>query len=346
MRISILRNRRCFVSFAAVMLGGGLLGISAVKAQSTLRKVGVILNFTPQSELASGAVTGPAARAIQEGIASAGWKPGGDIEILWRSAEGDAARFPRLIDELLARGVEVMVVGQNELAEDVRKKSRTLPIVISSGVNLNKSALVAELRRPGGNVTGLEMFPGPEYVLKMLEALRQVHPDLSEVALVSVRKRDREWGTTVTPPEARQHAALKGLAVLAFDIESLHELEPAIAHAKGLKVRVAILAGGLFYQRHAQLRAHAIMEKHGMAAMHQWTAAVENGGLMGYGIEPDLNFRKAGYYAGRILKGAKAGELPVERLNNYLLYINTTAAKSIGLKFPPGVLLRADKVIE
>ena len=101
------------------------------------------------------------------------------------------------------------------------------------------------------------------------------------------------------------------------------------------------------YQAPVQARINAAVEKYRLPAMNgAWLNAVENGTLIGYGIEPDLNFRRAGYYVGRILNGAKAAKLPVERLNNLKLHVNRSAARAIGIKLPESLLLRADKVFD
>lgn len=316
-------------------------------------RVGVIFNSVPISQLDPTALTSTAALAIQSELTKSGWKSGQNVEILWRSAESDFSRFPAIIEELLRRRVDVIVVGHNELAEEVRKKTQTVPIVLSSARNLTRSPLVSELARPGGNVTGVELIPGIELFMKRLEVLRELVPGLSRVAHVwwEPGKRKRDWGAVLNPVggrhEAWEQSANRDLVLMAYQVASVEEVEAALVHAKRMQVQAVLVDDSPpFYNPANQRQIHEAAKKHRIAVMHTWLSGVETGGLIAYGIEPDLNFRKAGYYVARLLKGDKAADLPIERLTNYQLYVNKSAAQAIGVSLPESILVRADKLIE
>jgi len=350
------RSLTCLLSCARVALCAFLIaGLGEANGQPPSRKarVGVLFNAIPMSELQESSLTSRPALAMRDEIVKAGWRPGNNVEILWRSAESRFEKFPGLIDELVQRRVDVIVVGHNELAALVRKKAPTVPVVMNSGFDLVNSGLVERLSRPGGNITGVELVPSIELFMKRLEMFRELVPGLKRVAFVCCigRARENEWGTVRNAPGNRspawENSANRDIAVLTYEIESADEIEAAMAHAAGMKVQAVLVEScAACYLLSVQRRFHAAAEKHRLPTMHEWLNAVESGALMGYGSEPDANFRRAGYYVGRILNGEKAADLPVERMDDLKLHLNSKAAQAIGLRVPPSLQLRADKVFE
>jgi putative tryptophan/tyrosine transport system substrate-binding protein len=342
------------------LLAMALLALAATGAMpahsqpgSRQARVGVIFNALPMSQLQPPPPTATAALAIQDEIIKAGWRPGRNVEMLWRSAEGDHSRFPAIIDELLRHKVDVLVVGHNELAIEARKRAPALPIVMTYGGNLVQAGLVERLSRPGGHVTGVEVIPGQDLLMKQLEVMLELVPGLRRIALLEVvSKPGKEWGSVLNPPGKRRPVwdspSLREVVLLAYGIEGVDQIEQALAHAARMKAQAVIVGGcAACYQAPVQARINAAVESHRLPAMNaSWLSAVENGTLVGYGIEPDLNFRRAGYYVGRILNGEKAAELPVERLDTFRLHVNRTAARTIGITIPQSVLVRADKVFD
>ena len=342
---------------AIVLLALAAAGASPAHSQAGTRpaRVGVIFNALPMTQLKPLAPTATSALAMQDEIIKAGWRPGRNVEILWRSAEGDPSRFASIIDELLRHKVDVLVVGHNALAIEARKRAPAVPIVMHSGGDVVRAGLVETLARPGGSVTGVEAVPGADLFMKQLEVMLELVPGLRRIAWVGpigFFKPDREWGSVVNPPGKRnprwEIPALRELVVLAYQLESIDEIEQAVAHAARMKAQAILVTDcAACYQAPVQARINAAVEKYRLPAMNgAWLNAVENGTLIGYGIEPDLNFRRAGYYVGRILNGAKAAELPVERLDNFKLHLNRRAARAIGITLPESLLLRADRVFE
>lgn len=345
-----------FSSFIRVALCTVIIaGLGEANGQSSSRRarVGVLFNAIPMAELQESSLTSRPALAIRGEIIKAGWRPGENVEVLWRSAESRFERFPELIDELVQRRVDVIVVGHNELAALVRKRAPTMPIVMNSGFDLVNSGLVEGLSRPGGNITGVEIIPSIELFMKRLEIFRELVPGLKRVAFVCCigQARKREWGSVWNAPGKRspawENSPNRDIVLLAYEIESADEIEAAMAHAAGMKVQAVLVEScAACYLLPVQRRFHAAAERHRLPAMHEWLNAVESGALIGYGSEPEANFRRAGYYVGRILNGAKPTDLPVERMDNFKLHLNNKAAQAIGLSVPPSLQLRADKVFE
>lgn len=305
------------------------------------------------TELQGAAPSNGGALAFQEELAKAGWQSGKNVEILWRSAESDFTRFPSLIEEMLRHEVAVIVVGHNELAAEVRKKSRIIPIVMSAGFDVVKTGLVRELAKPGGNVTGVELIPGIELFMKRLEVLRELVPGLRRVAYLCCigAKRDLPWGAVMNPAGSRgpawETSPHRDVVVHRYHIEHPEEIDAAIAHAAATPVRAIMVVGcAACYLPAVQAQIHAAARKHSLPTMHESLSGVETGGLVGYGTEPDANLRRAAHYVARILAGAKPGELPVERMDNFKLYLNIRAAASIGMKLPESLVIRADKVFD
>lgn len=339
------------VAFLALAAYGAMPAHSQLGAREA--RVGVIFNALPMSQLKSPAPTATAALAIQDEIIKAGWRPGRNVEILWRSAEGDPSRFPAIIDELLRHKVDVMVVAHNVPAIEARKRAPVTPVVMSFGLDLVQAGLVERLSRPGGNVTGVEVTPGPDLFMKQVELMLELAPGMRRIALLEiVFKPEKEWGSVLNPPGKRRPVwdtpALREVVLLAYELEGVDEIEQAVAHAARMKAQAVIVGGcAPCYQAPVQARIKAAVERYRLPAMiRDWLSAVENGTLIGYGAEPDLNYRRAGYYVGRILNGAKAAELPVERLDTFKLHVNRRAARTVGITIPQSVLLRADKVFD
>jgi putative ABC transport system substrate-binding protein len=183
--------------------------------------------------------------------------------------------------------------------------------------------------------------------------LREAVPGVTRVAYLCCigGKRDKDWGTVMNPPGKRDAAweasAHRDVVMVEYQVLDVEEIEEAVAHAARAKVQaVTIDSCAACYLTPVQARLHAALEKHRLPATNYWLNSVANGGLLAYGTEPDLNFRRAGYYVGRILNGARAAELPVERLDDIKLYVNRSAARAIGISLPASILLRADRVFD
>ena len=326
--------RRAFLGTLAVGLLASPLAARAQQAGNVYR-IGVVLGGSPTHTL-------QAQEAFQKGLRDLGYVEGRNLTIDWRFAEGRLDRTPQLAADLVRHKVDVIFAPGTAAAQAAMKATATIPIVIATAGNPVGDQLVGSLARPGGNVTGLTMFAGPEMGGKYLQLLREAAPTVSRVAVL--------W-SPLTPPErgllkeAGSATRALGLEIQPVIAQRPEEIEGAFAamsraHANGLivmpdalylnfRVRIADLAG-----------------KARLPAMYGFRENGEAGGLMSYGASlPDLMRRAAGYVA-RILRGAKPADLPVEQPTKFELVINVKTAKSLGLTIPPSLLQRADEVIQ
>jgi len=280
----------------------------------------------------------PLNEAFRQGLRELGYAEGGNISIEYRWAEGRPERLPTLAAELVRLKVDVIVTGGPGV-EAARQATPTIPIVMAVLNDPVRLGLAASLARPGGNVTGLtnlsEELPG-----KWMELLKETLPRVSRVAVLSD---PRSTADQVRVSEAAARSL--GLRLQVLNVRRPEELEIAFAQARKHRAEALIvLSSALFYVHRAELVALAAKQRL-PTIYHQEEFVVGSGGLMSYG--PDFHdlFRRAAGYVDKILKGAKPGDLPIERPTKFDLVINMTTAKTLGLTIPQSVLERANRVI-
>jgi putative tryptophan/tyrosine transport system substrate-binding protein len=276
--------------------------------------------------------------AFRQGLQALGYVEGQDIVLEWRSWEGRPDRAPELIAELVHLKVDVLVVAGSRLVRAAQQATTSIPTVMVSGGDPVGQGFVASLARPGGNITGLTI-QHPELHGKTLELLKEALPRLSRVSLL--------WELTVDLTGRRdiEDAALSlGVQLQTLEVRGPEEFPRAFQTA------VEGGAEALYVWESAMLGAHLpriadLAVKSRFPAIGQLRPSVEAGLLLSYG--PDLAdlFRRAATYVDKILKGAKPGDLPVERPMRLELVINLKTAKALGLTIPPTLLFQADKVI-
>jgi putative tryptophan/tyrosine transport system substrate-binding protein len=276
--------------------------------------------------------------AFEQGLRDHGYIPGQNAVIEIRSADGKPERLPDLARELVRNNVDVIVVGTNPNTSAAKSVTPSIPIVFAIGTDVIRAGLVKSLANPGGNVTGLTWDVGGDIVAKRYELLKEIAPRISRVANL--------W----EPPYKDQYLkptddAASVLRLSSSWFEFSGNLERDFAEmlrwrADGL---VSHTAGRQFQQR-AELCELAV--KHRLPSAFPISEFVDAGGLMSYGPNAAAAFRSAARYVGKILKGAKPADLPVEQPTKIDLTINLKTAKALGLKIPPSILLRADRVIE
>jgi putative tryptophan/tyrosine transport system substrate-binding protein len=280
--------------------------------------------------------------AFRQGLKEAGFIENQNVAIEYRSAEDQADRLPILVADLLHQQV-VLIVGNTPSALVAKAATTTVPIVFVTGNDPVISGLVASLNRPGGNATGVS-FLSSAVATKRLELLRQLVPKAGVIAMLV----DRTFGTTDAERERRDVQAAAqafGQELIVVDVSSDRDIETAfttfVQRGAG-----ALLVGisGFFNSRRERLTALAA--RHAVAAIYPWREAVQIGGLMSYGASITDAYRLAGIYAGRILKGEKPADLPVQQSTKFEFVINLGAAKALGLEIPDRLLALADEVIE
>jgi putative ABC transport system substrate-binding protein len=281
-------------------------------------------------------------RAFRQGLKETGYVEGENIVIEYRWAEGQFGRLPALAEELVRRQVAVIVAPSLAATLAAKAATTTIPIVFAVAEDPVRLGLVASLARPGGNLTGINFFSS-ELVAKRLELLRELVPRAARVAVL-VNPSNVDSGER-TEKEVEAAARALGLQIHILNATSSREIDAAFAALVRERADALFVApDGLFNAQRVQL---ATMAARHVVPMTSTTREIaEAGGLMSYGPNIEAVWRDVGVYAGRVLKGAKPTELPVEQTSRFELIINAQTARMLGLEIPPTLLVRADKVIE
>ena len=279
--------------------------------------------------------------SFRAGLRELGYVEGRSIVIEYRWAEGKYERFPALIAELLAQKVELIVTAGTPASLAVKKATTSVPLVMVAVGDPVDTGLVASLARPGGNITGLNStVEGLEG--KRLELLREVIPKLSHVAVF----RNPENPTLLNYlTEMKAAAQVLGIKLQVLEVRTSGDLEEAFkAVVRARPGALRVLGDRLFL--HNRQRIMDFVNKQRLPTVPTHPELVELGGLLSFGPSYPGMHRRAAYFVDRILKGAKPADLPVERPTKFELVVNLKAAKALGLKIPPAMLQRADRVIE
>ena len=283
----------------------------------------------------------PMMTAFRQGLKEAGYVEGHNVAIEYRWAEGHYDRLPALAADLVRRQVAEIVTVGTPAALAAKAASSTIPIVILVGIDPVQIGLVASLNRPGGNVTGLAALT-LELAAKQLEVLHELLPTSTAVALL-VNPNNPQ-----TEPETkgvRDAARSIGLQLHVLDASTEGEIDAAFGKL------IELRAGGLVVSVDSFLITQrdqivALAARHAVPAIYGVREFATAGGLMSYGLDLADLYRQLGIYAGKILKGAKPADLPVQQVARVEFVINLKTAKTLGLTFPITLLGRADEVIE
>ena len=280
------------------------------------------------------------AAAFRQGLKETGFVEGQNVRIEYRWAQGRYDLLPELAADLVRR--EVAVIMTNTPTSQVAKAATsTIPIVFASADDPIPLGLVASFNRPGGNATGI-YFLIAALEGKRVEFLHEVVPKAGTIALLV----DPNFPSAATQTLAmRQAARSLGLNLLVVTAGTERDIDTAFATLVRERAgALAVAASGFFFFHREQLVALAA--HHGMPVVYPWRDAAAAGGLMSYGASPFDAYRQAGIYAGRILKGEKPADLPVQQAVKVEFVINLRSAKALGLTVPLPLLGRADEVIE
>ena len=283
--------------------------------------------------------SGPAVPFLT-GLRDFGYVEGKNIVIEFRWAEGRYDRLPDLAAELVRLRVDVLVTGGTAGVRAAKQATTTIPIVMTTSGDAVSSGLVASLARPGGNVTGSTFFV-PELMAKRLELLKEAMPRTARVAVL-VNADDPSHVPVLKAMESTARS-LK-IEIQKFEVRRPSEFESAFTAMAKSRVDAVVVQEDSFLIANAQVIADSAAKKQ-LALAGQPTFA-EAGGQIGYGVNQQTLVRRAAYFVDKILKGAKPGDLPVERPTKFDLVINLKTAKALGLTIPQTLLLRADRVIE
>ena len=278
---------------------------------------------------------------FREGLRDLGYVEGRNILIEYRWAEGKYDRFPALIAELIGLKVDVIVTAGTPATQAVKKATTSVPLVMVAVGDPVATGIVASLRRPGGNITGLtsmaEALDG-----KRFELLREVLPTVSRVAVLW---NPENQSLLAALKEMRAAALVLGMKVQVLEVRTPGELEEAF---KGIVRQqpeaLHVMGDRLFLHNRQRIVDFASKQRLPVVSTHP--ELVEAGGLMFYGPSYPGMHRRAATYVDKILKGVSPADLPVERPTTFDLVINLKTARALGLTIPPSVLLRATEVIQ
>ena len=280
-------------------------------------------------------------RAFRQGLSETGYVEGRSVAIEYRWAEEQNDRLPALAADLVGRQVAVIAVaGQVLGALAAKAATKTIPIIFLTGGDPVALGLVDSLNRPGGNLTGVTTL-GTELEPKRLELLGRVVPTAKTMAALI----NRTNPNAATQSRDLEAARTLGLKLHVLDASSERDFDGVFARLAELRAGGLVVAtDGLFISRGAHLGTLAV--RHAMPAIFQFRAFAEAGGLMSYGGSLADMYRQSGTYAGRILKGEKPVDLPVQQVTRVELIINLKTARALGFDVPRELLARADEVIE
>jgi len=325
-------TRRAFLG----MLAGGLLAAPLTAQAQQVEKVyriGFLFYGSPG--------TSPELDAFRRGLREAGYIEGQSIAIEYRFARGDVGRLPALAVELARGKPDVLVTPGTPASLAAKQATSTIPIVFAGVADAIGAGLVANLARPGGNMTGLTGISA-ELGGKRLELLKQVAPKASRVAVL-YNPADR--ANVLVLKGLQESAPTLGLTLQPLEVRTPGELEGAFVAMTRKRAQALFGAAGVLTSEHRRAIVD-LAAKRRIPAMWGDREFVDAGGLMSYAVNFYDQIRHAATYVDKILKGARPGDIPVEQPTQYELVINLKTANALGLTIPPALLLRADEVIQ
>jgi putative ABC transport system substrate-binding protein len=328
-------RRREFIGLAAGAVAAWPL---AARAQQKAMPVIGFLGTSPSAPVEAANLAG-----FRQGLGDAGYIEGQNATIEYRWVDSHYDRLPALCADLIARKVDLIVAQSDPTARGAKKATSTIPIVFFIGGDPVQQDLVASLVRPGGNLTGVTIF-GNELDPKRLELLSELVPRAKTMALL-VNSSNPAVPVERIPAPLEEAARTKGVRLRMLEAGGESKIDAAYATLADLQAGgLIVTADPLFGNRVQQLVALAA--RHSVPVVYYRRDFVDAGGLISYGPSFAAAFRQAGIYAGKILKGEKPADLPVQQPTKFELVINLKTAKALGLRVPQSLLARADEVIE
>ena len=319
-------------------LGAGALAVPlALLAQPlTTRapRIGWLVTGSP-------ATHGISLAAFRDGLQKLGYVEGRNITIEYRWAEGNLDRIPGLVTDLVQQQVDVILAGGTSVAVAAKNATRVIPIVMAGVGDPIEVGLITSLARPGGNMTGF-VATTPDVAGKRLQILKEIMPRITRVAVL--------WNPTSTIAQrewkiVKEAASILRLTLTFHEARTLKELENALLAVPKTRPDSMIVLNDAFvftYRKNiAEFAARARLP-----AVYGFREFVDAGGLISYGANISDTYRRAATYVDKILKGARPGDLPVELPRIFELMINMKTAKTLGIKIPNSILLRADELID
>jgi putative ABC transport system substrate-binding protein len=318
------------------LLGGMMTAPRAVRAQQkAMPVIGYLYATSP----------GPAApftAAFRQGLAETGYVEGQNVAIEYRWAEEQYDRFPAMAADLVGRKVDVIATGGGGTgALAAKSATSTIPIVFVYGGDPVELGLVASFARPGGNLTGVSLQVG-ELNPKRLELLAELVPEARLIALLANPNNPNAERRT---REVQEAARVMGRQLTILKASTESEIDAAFTTLVQLQAGALLVGADAFFNNRRE-QLVALASRHAVPAIWEWREFALAGGLISYGPSLTSVNRLKGIYVGKILKGAKPADLPVQQPTRFELVINLKTAKALGLTVPQTLLARADEVIE
>jgi putative tryptophan/tyrosine transport system substrate-binding protein len=327
-------KRRTFIAGLGAAAASPVLWLLAARAQQPLPVIGFLNGGSPDGYAHQVA-------AFRQGLKETGYVEGQNVAIEYRWANGQYDRLAALAGELVRHPVSVIAATSTPANLVAKAATNTIPIVFTAGSDPVQLGLVAGLGRPGGNVTGATQLTG-EVAPKRIELAHELYPMAPLIALLLNPRNPSTESVTIV---SRTAAVTLGVQLNVLHASTDAELNEAFANVHQEGATALVIAGDAFFNSHAELMAELAI-RHSVPAIYEDHQFVAAGGLASYGGSITDSYRLAGVYTGRILKGEKPGDLPVQQSTKVELIINLKAAKALGLTVPPSLLGRADEVIE
>jgi putative ABC transport system substrate-binding protein len=329
-----MMKRREFVT----LLGGAAAAwpLAARAQQSAMRVIGFISG-------GSAATYAREVAAFRKGLSETGYVEGQNVTVEYHYLEGQYDRLPALAADLVRRRVAVIATpGFTPAALATKAATATIPIVFGVTQDPVQLGLVASLARPGGNATGINFFT-QEVVAKRLRLLHDLVPKAVRVAVLLNPANAGSAETTLR--DAKEAAPTIGLQIQILNATTIGEIDAAFATVARERPDALFVAPDAFFtSRHVQFATLTAINK--IPATYPNRDYVAVGGLMSYGTDLADTYRQVGVYTGRVLKGEKPADLPVQQATKFEFVINLQTARALGIEVPPGLLASADEVIE
>jgi len=324
--------RRSFITLLACAAGSPIAGRAQHKAMP-------VIGFLSARSVGTSAAL---VAAFREGLSETGYFESQNVAIEYRWAEGRYDRLPALAADLVDRNVDLIATsGGPPSAQAAKRATSTIPIIFVLGTDPVELGLVASLARPGGNLTGFSMRM-TELNAKRLELLSELVPRAGVIALLV---NPNYPGAVGIMREVQEAARATGVEVLILKAHTEGEIDAAFTILVQRHVDALIVGNDTFFDSRIE-QFVALTGRHAVPAIYDQREFTDSGGLMSYGTSLKAVYRQLGIYAGRILKGEKPADLPIQQPTTFELVINLKTAKALGLTVPQSLLQRADEVIE
>ena len=304
----------------------------AARAQHPATPIGLLSSSRPGADP-------PLIAALNGGFGDNGFVDGQNLTVDYRWADGRTDRLPTMADELVRRQVALIVAISPPSALAAKATTATIPIVFHCGGDVVKMGLVASLNRPGGNTTGVNLFT----LALEFDLLNKLVPSAATIAYLTNPNNPL---ADERANEMRETSRSLGRSLLVVGASTPTEIDAAFATLVDQRVAALVVMADQYFDGARRAQLVALAARNAIPALYGQREYALEGGLISYGTNLVETVRQTGNYAGRILKGEKASDLPVVRPTKFELVINLKTAKALGLELPPSVLVRADEVIE